>query len=356
MGVGQSIRPSPFGGQKMINETIPHLRYLIAGKLRRDYVLLPNGKAINNSLGGSLIHSAVGAAIWEKDIGLVSRVGSDIPAEWIELIARAGFDIRGIHRTADIPNSLFFASFPDLDTRTHSEPFRHYQHAHHPFPKALVGYVHADSTIDSRTQASAYTLKTSDLPADYLDSTAAHIAPLDFLTHSLLPSALRQGHINTITLDPNSSYMNPTFWDDIPDILTGVTAFLTSEEKIRSLFHGRSNDLWEMSEVIGSYGCEMVVIKRGSRGQYLYDHPGRSRWVIPAYPARAVNPIGAGDAFCGGFLAGYRSRYNPLEAALFGNISASMVIEGMFPLFALDALPNLATARLDFLRNTAQKA
>ena len=92
------------------------------------------------------------------------------------------------------------------------------------------------------------------------------------------------------------------------------------------LFEGRSNDLWEMAEALSAYGCDFVVIKRGERGQLLYDASSKARWEIPAYPARLANPTGVGDAFCGGFLAGYRRAYDPLEAVLHGNVSSSIDI------------------------------
>jgi len=110
-----------------------------------------------------------------------------------------------------------------------------------------------------------------------------------------------------------------------------------------------------MAEALAAYGCEMIVIKRGEGGQYLYDSAGRARWEVPAYPSRLVDPGGAGDAFCGGFLAGYRRSYDPLEATLYGNISASLVVEGTGPFYALDALPGLAQARLDALRQNVRR-
>ncbi len=200
------------------------------------------------------------------------------------------------------------------------------------------------------------TIRINDIPADYLDATAAHLCPMDFLSHMLIPSALRQGHISTITVDPSAGYMNPVFWDDMPHLLRGITAFVTSEEKINALFQGRSHDLWEMAETLAAYGCEVVVIKRGAGGQLLYEHANRSKWILPAYPAHVSNPTGAGDAFCGGFLAGYKSTYSALEGALAGNISASLVIEGNNPFYALDTLPGLAKARRDALRNMLRKA
>ena len=51
--------------------------------------------------------------------------------------------------------------------------------------------------------------------------------------------------------------------------------------------------------------------------------------MIPAYPVTIVDPTGAGDAFCGGVLAGYRNTYDPLQAAMYGNISSAMIMEGI---------------------------
>jgi sugar/nucleoside kinase (ribokinase family) len=99
-----------------------------------------------------------------------------------------------------------------------------------------------------------------------------------------------------------------------------------------------------------------VVIKRGAFGQYLYDSASHTRWIIPAYPARVVDLTGAGDAFCGGFLAGYHRTYDPLQAALFGNISASLVIEASDVFYALDSLPGLADARSQALKDMVRKA
>jgi sugar/nucleoside kinase (ribokinase family) len=149
--------------------------------------------------------------------------------------------------------------------------------------------------------------------------------------------------------------MNPTFRDDLPALITGLTAFLPSEEELRTLFQGRSEDLWEMAEVLASFGCEIIVIKRGEQGQLLYDASSRARWEIPSYPSQLVDPTGVGDAFCGGFLAGFRKTFDPLQAVLHGNISASIIIEGRGPLYALDALPGLTQARLEALRQSARR-
>ena len=45
-------------------------------------------------------------------------------------------------------------------------------------------------------------------------------------------------------------------------------------------------------------------------------------------PVDTVDTIGAGDAYCGGFLAGLVETGDPLEAGLRGTVSASFAVQG----------------------------
>jgi sugar/nucleoside kinase (ribokinase family) len=147
----------------------------------------------------------------------------------------------------------------------------------------------------------------------------------------------------------------PAFLQDLRALLGSVTAFLPSEEELRALFWGQTYDLWEMILAVGSYGCEFVVVKRGAAGQAVYDVKGRHRWEIPAYPARPADPTGVGDAFAGGFLAGYKKTYDPLQATLHGNVSASLKIEGSGAFYPLSVLEGLAEARLGMLSDLVRE-
>lgn len=333
-------------------------RYIFAGQLTRDYVILPSGKCLLDVPGGNVIYSAAGLTVWEPDScpGLVARVGEDYPQEWIESYNNHGFDVSGIRVLPEAIDLRSFNVYTGRVYRNMEDPVAHFARLGLPFPKSLLGYrPPAATTPDSRTQLKATSLRQIDIPPRYLEATAAHLCPLDYLTHSLLPAVFRQAGFTTITLDPSRGYMNPIYWNEFPSLITGLTAFLPSEDEIRSLFIGRSSDPWEMTEALAAFGCEFIVIKRGEGGQLLYDSATRSRWEIPAYPARVLDPSGAGDAFCGGFLAGYRKTYDPLMAALHGNIASSLVIEGQGAFYAVEALPGLANARLDALKGNVRK-
>jgi hypothetical protein len=336
----------------------PSPRFLILGKLTRDYVLLPIGEPLLDIPGGSALYGAVGCAIWEPDPppAIVTRVGEDYPQEWLDGFERNGLDVRGVRILSQAVDLRFFTAIIDRYTRAYDDPVAHFARHGLAFPKSLLGYRTASAPVlDSRTQMLPVSLRQADIPDAYLEVNAAHLCPLDYLTHSLLPALLRQASVNNITLDPSPGYMNPAYWGDIPALLTGLTAFLPSEEELRFLFQNRSSDLWEMAEALAAYGCEMIVIKCGERGQLVYDAAAHSRWEVPPYPARFANPIGAGDSFCGGFLAGYRRTYDPLEATLYGNVAASLVVEGNLATYALGALPGLHLARLESLRQSVRK-
>jgi sugar/nucleoside kinase (ribokinase family) len=189
----------------------------------------------------------------------------------------------------------------------------------------------------------------------YRDARAVHLCPLDFVSHHQLATSFKAFGVTTVTLDPAAGYMVPSFLQDLRVVLGTLTAFLPSEGKLRSLFWGQTNDLWAMLESVGSYGCEVVVAKRGSQGQAVYDVKGHHKWEIPAYPARPADPTGAGDAYCGGFLAGYKRTYDPLEAALHANVSASLQVEGTGAFYALSVLEGLADARLGSLRELVRE-
>jgi sugar/nucleoside kinase (ribokinase family) len=339
----------------VVESTTP--RFLITGRLSRDFILLPSGKTLLDVPGGNVLYTSVGMMVWDPAAApsILARVGEDFPQRWLADFARWGIDTRGVRVLPEAMDLRYFAAFTDWNTFYLDDPVVHFSRLNLPFPKVLLDYQTPNSNLDSRTRLKPYSLRQGDIASDLLDALFAHLCPVDYLTHNLMPAILRQAEFTTITLDPSPGYMNPTFWDDIPSIITGLTAFLPSEEEIRFLFQGRSTDLWEMAEALASYGCEIIVIKRSENGQLVYDAASHSRWEIPPYPARMVNPMGAGDAFCGGFLAGYHKSYEPLQAALYGNISASLVVEGDPPNFALDALPGLADARLDALRASVLK-
>lgn len=329
---------------------------LFLGRLAREYILPMAGAPILDRPGGSPLYAAGAAALWQKQIGLVARVGEDYPNAWLHEFAANGIDTKGVQI---IPGRLDLRTFRAYEQNRElslSNPVGHFARRELTFPKALLGYRPPEKKEKAKAERPPSSPMVNEIPKDYLEAQAAHLAPLDFLSQGQLLTALRAAGIPLITLDPEPEYMHPHRRQDLRLFLDGLTAFLPSEEEIRSLFWGETHDLWAMAEALGEFGCQTIVIKRGKEGQLLYDATAKKRWILPAYNSRVADPTGAGDAFCGGFLAGLQQHEDPLKAAAYGNVSASLSMEGSGPFYPLDVLPGLAQARLDAMLSMIREA
>jgi sugar/nucleoside kinase (ribokinase family) len=320
--------------------------FILVGHLHRDYLLSERDRSQLDVPGGNLLYAAAGLGVWENSIGLLARVGEDYPHEWLRSFEKRGWDTRGVHISADALDLRYFQAVLEDQSVQHSNPMAFFARLGLPFPKSLLGYQPALGNDDDPKSSNLASPRPDDIPSDYLNTHIIHLCPVDYVTGTRLTSAFRQASVTTLTLDPSAAYMNGKNLYDVRILIGGLTAFLPSEEELRSLFWGSTDDLWSMVEALGEFGCEFIVVKRGALGQMLYDTVSKKRWEVPAYPARVVDVTGAGDSFCGGFLAGYHNSYDPLRAVLHGSVSASLTIEGSGALHPLDALPGLAQARL----------
>ena len=335
----------------------PTPRDVFVGEFRREYSLADDEGWIQDAPGGNALYAAAGYLVWEEDHvpGILTRVGEDFPQTWLEDFSSRGINVDGV---VVLPEAIDLRSCTIRQGNTAKQvenPILHASRLGENLPPGLIGYPEKDRIIPNRKTAKVTAIREGDIPQNYLSATGAHLGPLDYLSHNLLPAVLRRLGFSTITLDPGSFYMDPAYAGDIPALVTGLTAFLPSEDDLKNLYKGKTADLWEMAADLGRFGCELVIIKRGIAGQYLYEPASGRKWEISAYPARVKNPIGAGDAFCGGFLAGFRNTFDPLQAVLYGSVAASLVIEGSGPFFALQALPGLAKARLDYIQGAVRE-
>ena len=298
--------------------------------------------------GGICFTRRLDFEFWESEIGLVGRVGNDYPREWLNQCMARGFDTSGIRVVSKNIDIREFIAYNESHEGIRVNPVSQFARREMTFPKSLLGYQPPD---DKKKPDPERKLIVTDIPSDYLTARAALLCPMDLVTQTQLIAGMKRGSVHTFVLDPGPVTITRTARRELPALLNGVTAFLPSQDEISNLFWGDTYDLWKMAEKVSMYGCEYVVIKCGPRGQLLYDAQTKRKWEIPAYPARLADPTGAGDAFCGGFLAGYCKNYDPLEGVLYGNVSASLKLEGSGAFYPMDVLPGLAEARLNALRN-----
>jgi len=325
------------------------IHYLIFGQLTREFLLPAIGQPRLDVPGGSLLYAGAGLGVWESGIGLVGRAGNDYPRAWLNKVKSHGFDTTGIHILSKDMDVRDFIAYNESFEANSVNPVSHFARREMTFPKSLLGY-QTDKKLDEELM-----LTVRDIPDDYLTARAAYLCPMDLVTQTQLIAGLKRGQVHSFILDPSPVTMTPESRRELPALLNGVTAFLPSEEEMRNLFQSETHDLWEMAEAVSLYGCEYVVIKCGKNGQLFYHASTKEKYEIPAYPGRVEDLTGIGHAFGGGFVAGFCKDYDPLEGVLYGNVSASLKLEGHGAFHPLDVMPGLAEARLSALRDTVRK-
>jgi len=330
--------------------TNPYVKLLIAGALTQDFIIDLDGKAANNLPGGSLFYAAAGARIWQENIGLIGRVGSNYPEAWLKSAEKRGLDTSGILRLAQPYEVRHFFHWQDGERSLQENPVASYARVGLSFPHELLGYHPQTTTVPEKMWANISANLNPTFPNEYMDISGAHICPLDLMAHIKLPAVLQKGLVNTITISPSDDYMLPAYFQQIPAVIKDTFAFLPTEAQISSLFRGRSQDLWEMAAGLTEMGCPIILIYRGEKGFCMFDAASHKKYVLPFYPTRWQDPTGIFDVFAGAFLGEYKTTYDPLQALIAGAAVASLAVEGTGAFYCLDRLPGLETARCEVLK------
>ena len=177
-----------------------------------------------------------------------------------------------------------------------------------------------------RTQfllARADNLQPDDVPVEWLKTPVVHLGPLarevDARFAKMFPNALvgvtPQGWMREWD---ETHRIHSRCWEEASDILPHVDVLVLSEEDL-------NGDYEKMDEYVRL--TRIAVMTKGSKGCVVFAD-GMEKYV-PGFPAREVDPTGAGDVFAGAFLVRLQETGDPFEAARFANATASFCVEGL---------------------------
>ena len=306
---------------------------ICCGGLRVDYLITHDGQAHLREMGGNALYAAVGARLWSDQVGLLARVGENYPVGWLDALRRHGLDTSGVRVMPGQLDLRTFFAYLDPCTRVDTDPAFHFARIGQNLPDELRDYVHSTPGQDDPDDYEPLAVQPEDWPRTFDGAYALHLSPISIRTHANLPARARQAGVTQITADPGERYMVPRLRSQIEALLRNVDVFLPSEMEVRSLMGDL--DLWEAAIEFARHGPRVVVVKVGDQGALVYERGSDRRTHIPPYPARVIDSTGAGDSFCGGFAVGLAGTGDPVRAAQYGTVSASLVIEGYGALYAL---------------------
>lgn len=306
---------------------------LTLGQVTLDDIVTPLGAVHLRTLGGNALYSALGAALWLGDgcVAPISRIGRGFDRGLLQGLGRR-LDLRGVRPVAADHVRAWLIYEPDGRRRHLGRNAALLEH-----PPVTVASFTAYHRIYRRLMR-GITPQAPDIPGVFRTAAAVHLAPQLRPRHLANATALRRRYA-LLSLDPSPEDMDPV---TLRGLLRCVDCFLPSREEI--VTQGRKWDAIRLVRRWLTWGVRTVCIKLGAEGCVV---GARGRLVrIPAARTLAVELTGAGDAFCGGFLAGYLLTRDPTEAALRGVVSASFAVEGVGLQGLLAADARAARARL----------
>ena len=323
------------------------VRLIICGSFTLDNVIAPSGERLPQNCGGNVVYAAAGAALWTDGIGLVAPVGSDYPSDFLAALARRGLDLGGVRRL-DAPHGMNVAFWYRPDgSRERRFPVEVMAQIPEAERARFTDYTVHGTEHRYRTWF-ACSPQPEDVPADWLrDAGGCHAAALPVQRHVALMQHLRASRPD-IALDVDSPWYDERgLGEDHATALFGAIDTLLPSEADLAVAEPGSDPLDGARRLVAR-GARRVVVKRGGAGSAIVtaDAPDI---LVPALPVSVVDPTGAGDAYCGGFLAGIVATGDPVRAAACGTVSASFAVETVGPLALIDSPRAEARKRLDAL-------
>jgi len=328
--------------------------FIASGNFTLDDVVTSEGLVKRSQLGGNGVYSAAGMRLWGVDVTLISVVGDDFPVDYLDMLSGCGIDISCVTvvaRRHELRSRAFY--FPDgsrTDVINEAKDIITEEIAKE---LDLVSEYPSMGSALHRSVWPIFTPDTGHLPQSLGQMRGAHLAPGNLDNNRQLALMIKRLSNQKIV----TSYDWPWWdWDreaeDDPDLLSHIDYLLPSiqEANIHSKPQDRSaSDV--LRALLKKYELSSVLIKKGDLGSSILVEPD-GQWVnIPAFPTNVKDPTGAGDAFCGGFQVGLFETGDPIQAALYGAVSASFVIEEFSPKHACLVKPENAHKRLEKMRS-----
>jgi len=289
---------------------------LVAFGIIIDDLVFPDGHTAMGVLGGGGPQAAFGMRLpalagWSDratSVGLVAGVGRDLPDSASAWLESAGIDHTGV-RLTDLPTPRAWQVLEADGRRT--QIWR---------VKERVGGAQLGRTLDH-------------IPTRYHTALGFHLGihpqepDLDFIhqLRALAPSNRPMSDLRppTISLELFKPADRPLSDAALHRLCSAADIFSPNLIEARTLVGNGSPD--ELARRLTDAGARIIALRMGADGSLVYD--GIRLHRVPSVRATVVDTTGAGNAYCGGFLAGYIQTGDVLTAAHYGTVAASFLVE-----------------------------
>jgi 2-dehydro-3-deoxygluconokinase len=258
--------------------------------------------------GGDTSNAAIAAARQGVRAGYVTAIGQDAAGDsFMELWRSEGVDTSTVIRSAEASTAVYFVTH---DAKGHHFTF---------YRAGSAASRYAPRDVPEAAIAQAKILYASGI------SQAISTSAADAVFHAI---SIARRHGVKVAYDTNLRLRlwPPARAKAIIDAAIGQADMAFPSRDDAEALTGLS-DAEAIADHYLRLGCPLVAVKCGADGALLAT-AGGLRLRAPAHRVKAVDATGAGDAFCGAFMARTVLGDSPAEALRYANAAAALSTTG----------------------------
>lgn len=307
--------------------------YVIYGKIIIDDICLLNGEIVQGVIGGGGPQGAFGARLWDSSVGILTRSGTDLTSESEKSLKDLDIDLSGWMRYPDLPTPHSVMVYDDNE------------------------YMILTGTFEERKKVFDDEMgnilsRVIPIPEHYRTPQVIHLIT-EFTDEPMVHEAVKMKEQGSIySLEPLIDYHD--WWNkkEMIDHFREVDVITPDWPSASGI--AKSEKPLNVLKFWSELGPDLVAIRHGDHGSYVWDKFNDKMWHIPVLDVELVDPTGCGNAYGGGLCVGWERYQDAKLAGSFGTVSASYMIESIGVIPVTESLARESNQRLEIVLDNAR--
>jgi len=280
-----------------VNTTIDYFTHSVI----IDDIVFHDGRTLMGVLGGGGPQTAFGMNLWARGgVGLCGGVGLDFPPPAQAWLDSMGIDTMGLRRDPAHRSLRAWQIIEEDGRRTQV------------------------MRSQGATIPTHLALKPEQVPDAYWAARGFHFGVHPESPNLRIMQALQARGI-TVSVEPFREASRPLTDAELRALLTSCEIFSPNLVEAESLI-GNGEPMTLIRRLTDA-GAAIVALRMGAEGSLLHQAATGATHHIPAVQTTVIDPVGAGNAYCGALLVGWLETGDLRQAGQYAAVAASFLVE-----------------------------